>query len=67
MDYNIKLDIRCQAAAVQQLIAVLNNGPHGLVRPIIDDIVLQAQEQEKAAQQPVPPAPPETATQESSI
>jgi len=57
MDYNIKLDIRCQAAAVQQLIAVLNNGPHGLVRPIIDDIVLQAQEQEKAAQAAAAAAP----------
>jgi hypothetical protein len=33
---------------------LLNTGPHGLVRPIIDDLVLQAQEQEKAAQAAAP-------------
>ncbi len=70
MDFNIKLDLKLDLNGVNALLNLLNTGPHGLVRPIIDDIVLQAQEQEKAAQaaqQPVPPAPPETATQESSI
>ncbi len=67
MDFNIKLDLKLDLNGVNALLNLLNTGAHGLVRPIIDDIVLQAQEQEKAAQQPVPPAPPETATQESSI
>lgn len=62
MDFNIKLDLKLDLNGVNALLNLLNNGPHGMVRPIIDDIVLQAQEQEKAAQaqQPVPPAPPET-------
>jgi hypothetical protein len=57
MDFNIKLDLKLDLNGVNALLNLLNTGPHGLVRPIIDDIVLQAQEQEKAAQQPVPPAP----------
>lgn len=69
MDFNIKLDLKLDLNGVNALLNLLNTGPHGLVRPIIDDIVLQAQEQEKAAQaaQAAAAAPPETATQESSI
>jgi hypothetical protein len=50
MDFNIKLDLKLDLNGVNALLNLLNTGPHGLVRPIIDDIVLQAQEQEKAAQ-----------------
>ncbi len=50
MDFNIKLDLKLDLNGVNALLNLLNTGPHGLVRPIIDDIVLQAQEQDKAAQ-----------------
>ncbi len=50
MEFNIKLDLKLDLNGVNALLNLLNTGPHGLVRPIIDDIVLQAQEQEKAAQ-----------------
>ena len=71
MDFNIKLDLKLDLNGVNALLNLLNNGPHGLVRPIIDDIVLQAQEQEKAAQAAAAAAPtdvePKTATPESPI
>ena len=49
MEFNLKLDLKLDLNGVNALLNLLNTGPHGLVRPIIDDIVLQAQEQEKAA------------------
>ncbi len=57
MDFNIKLDLKLDLNGVNALLSLLNTGPHGLVRPIIDDIVLQAQEQEKAAQAAAAAAP----------
>jgi hypothetical protein len=57
MDFNIKLDLKLDLNGVNALLNLLNTGPHGLVRPIIDDIVLQAQEQEKAAQAAAAAAP----------
>ena len=57
MEYNIKLDMRLPPMALQQLINTLDAGPHGLVRPLIDIIIAQAQEQDKAAQAATPPAP----------
>lgn len=57
MDFNIKLDLKLDLNGVNALLNLLNTGPHGLVRPIIDDIVLQAQEQEKAAQVAAAAAP----------
>jgi hypothetical protein len=54
MEFNIKLDLKLDLNGVNALLNLLNTGPHGLVRPIIDDIVLQAQEQEKAAQAAAP-------------
>lgn len=64
MEFNIKLDLKLDLNGVNALLNLLNTGPHGLVRPIIDDVVLQAQEQEKAAANlttpdDVPPTPPE--------
>lgn len=49
MDYKIKLDMTLDAGALQTLLQTLNNGPHGLMRSLIDNIVSQAQEQEAAA------------------
>jgi hypothetical protein len=54
MEYKIKLDLKLDLNGVNTLLNVLNSGPHGVVRSIIDDIVLQAQEQEKAAQAAAP-------------
>lgn len=68
MEYNIKLDLRLPLNALNQLIGTLDNGPHGLVRPLIDNIIAQATEQDKAAKNlttpddvPTPPATPEDA------
>jgi len=49
MEYNIKLDMRMDVSALQTFLRVLDSGPHGFVRPIIDDILKQAGEQEAAA------------------
>jgi len=57
MEYNIKLDLKLDLNGVNTLLNVINTGPHGLVRPIFDDIMLQAQEQEKAAQAAAAAAP----------
>lgn len=51
MEFNIKLDLKLDINGINALLNLLNTGPHGLVRPIIDDIVAQAQEQEKAAKE----------------
>jgi len=63
MEYNIKLDMRLPIGALQNLINVLDAGPHGLVRPMIDEIIAQAKAQDEAAkaaapgEQPAPDAP----------
>jgi len=49
MEYIIKFDMKMSPAALQQLVAVLDNGPHGLVRPLVDNIIAQVNEQNKAA------------------
>jgi len=71
MDFNIKLDLKLDLNRVNALLNLLDTGPHGLVRPIIDNIVLQAQEQEKAAQAAAAAAPtdvePKEPTPESPI
>jgi 2-keto-3-deoxy-L-rhamnonate aldolase RhmA len=64
MNYNIKLELALPLNALQQLIAVLDNGPHGLVRPMVDSIIAQATEQDKAARDAAdkdlpPPTPPQ--------
>lgn len=59
MQYNIKLEISADAPTLQVLIRVLDSGPHGVVRPLIDDIIRQAKEQEEAAKDsPQPDAEP---------
>ena len=49
MNYQIKLDMNMDANALSTLIGVLNSGPHGLMRGIIDNILAQAKDQEEAA------------------
>ncbi len=63
MDFNIKLDLKLDLNGVNALLNLLNTGAHGLVRPIIDDIGLQAQEQEKAAQAAPTDAEPKTSAE----
>ena len=58
MQYVIKLDLTLDTAALSQLLATLDNGPHRLVRPVIDGIIAQAQAQDAAAQQPAEPEQP---------
>jgi hypothetical protein len=58
MNYNIKLELALPLNALQQLIAVLDNGPHGLVRPMVDSIIAQATEQDKAARDAAEAAEP---------
>ena len=63
MNYNIKLDINLDGAALQTLLRTLDGGPHGLMRGIIDAVIQQAQAQEAAAKEAAKPADttPETA------
>lgn len=61
MQYNIKLDLTLDATALSQLLQTLDNGPHRLMRHIIDTIIGQAQAQDQAAQQPPVAAAPEAA------
>ena len=65
MQYNIKLDMTLDGASLQTLLQTLDNGPHRMMRGLIDTILMQARAQEEAAQQaeqpqevPPPPAQP---------
>lgn len=49
MEYAITIQFKTDASALQAILRTLDSGPHGLMRPIVDSIVQQAQEQEKAA------------------
>ncbi len=49
MQYQIKLDMNMDANSLNTLLGTLGNGPHNFVRPIIDNILQQAKEQEEAA------------------
>ncbi len=54
MEYKIKLDMSMDANSLNTLLGALGSGPHNFVRPIIDNILAQAKEQEEAnrAEQP---------------
>lgn len=56
MEYNIQLNMRLDAGALQALLRTLDQGPHGLMRGIIDTIVSQMRAQDEAAQVPTPPS-----------
>jgi hypothetical protein len=49
MQYQIKLDMNMDADSLNTLLGALGSGPHNFVRPIIDNILQQAKEQEEAA------------------
>ena len=49
MEYKIKLDMSMDANSINTLLGALGSGPHNFVRPIIDNILAQAKEQEEAA------------------
>jgi hypothetical protein len=49
MQYQIKLDMNMDANSLNTLLGALGSGPHNFVRPIIDNILQQAKEQEEAA------------------
>lgn len=49
MEYKIKLDMSMDANSLNTLLGALGSGPHNFVRPIIDNILAQAKEQEEAA------------------
>lgn len=49
MQYQIKLDMNMDANSLNTLLGTLGSGPHNFVRPIIDNILQQAKEQEEAA------------------
>jgi hypothetical protein len=49
MEYQINLNMRLDAGALQTLLRTLDGGPHGLMRGLIDTIMQQAQAQEDAA------------------
>ena len=48
MEYNIQLNMRLDAGALQALLRTLDQGPHGLMRGIIDTIATQMRAQEEA-------------------
>ncbi len=62
MQYNIKLDLSLDTTALSQFLQTLDGGPHRLVRPVIDDIIRQAQTQDMEAQKAAaaPEPAPET-------
>ena len=64
MEYNIQLNMRLDAGALQALLRTLDQGPHGLMRGIIDTIATQMRAQEDAAAQPQPVPPPEVAPEQ---
>lgn len=49
MEYNIQLNMRLDDGALQTLLRTLDQGPHGLMRGIIDVIVAQKRTQDEAA------------------
>jgi hypothetical protein len=49
MEYKIKLDMSMDANSLNTLLGTLGSGPHNFVRPIIDNVLAQAKEQEEAA------------------
>lgn len=49
MNYQIKLDMNMDANSLNTLLGTLGSGPHNFVRPIIDNVLAQAKEQEEAA------------------
>ena len=49
MEYKIKLDMSMDANSLNTLLGALGSGPHNFVRPIIDNVLAQAKEQEEAA------------------
>jgi FMN-dependent NADH-azoreductase len=49
MQYQIKLDMNMDANSLNTLLGALGSGPHNFVRPIIDNVLAQAKEQEEAA------------------
>ena len=49
MNYQIKLDMSMDANSLNTLLGALGSGPHNFVRPIVDNILAQAKEQEEAA------------------
>jgi|Laugrespbdmm15sd_2_1035082.scaffolds.fasta_scaffold06488_2 hypothetical protein len=49
MEYKIKLDMSMDANSLNTLLGALGSGPHNFVRPIVDNILAQAKEQEEAA------------------
>jgi hypothetical protein len=63
MEYNINLNMRLDAGALNTLLQTLDNGPHKLMRGLIDTIISQAREQDmaaqKAAEAPAQDTPPE--------
>ena len=64
MEYNIQLNMRLDDGALQTLLRTLDQGPHGLMRGIIDVIVAQKRAQDEAAMtasasQPEPEVAPE--------
>ena len=49
MNYQIKLEMSMDANSLNTLLGALGSGPHNFVRPIIDNVLAQAKEQEEAA------------------
>ena len=49
MEYKIKLDMSMDANSLNTFLGTLGSGPHNFVRPIIDNVLAQAKEQEEAA------------------
>ena len=49
MEYKIKLDMSMDTNSLNTLLGILGSGPHNFVRPIIDNVLAQAKEQEEAA------------------
>jgi len=49
MEYKIKLDMSMDANSLNTLLGAVGSGPHNFVRPIVDNILAQAKEQEEAA------------------
>ena len=54
MEYKIKLDMSMDANSLNTLLGALGSGPHNFVRPIVDNILAQAKEQEEAARNAAP-------------
>ena len=54
MNYQIKLDMSMDANSLNTLLGALGSGPHNFVRPIVDNILAQAKEQEEAARNAAP-------------